>query len=63
MSNFEQYQRVYIIKPDDRVKYSKIDEAYVVDFTDEGDAIVEFRYQFMKHLKVFKDEELKAYVR
>lgn len=63
MSKFEKFERVYITKGKRGSKYHKVDEAYVVNFDDDGNPIVEYNLAFMIHIEVFKDEELKPYVR
>ena len=57
MSAFDKYQRVKIL----REGLQRVDEAYVVEFDDNGSPIVEYNHKFLKHMAVFKDEELEAY--
>lgn len=65
MSKFNQYTRVRIVKgrPDLRIPDKKCRdiEAWVVEFDDSGNPIVEYNFQFMKNMAVFKDEELESY--
>lgn len=59
MSIFDKNQRVRIIRPG----LERVDEAYVVEFDDDGSPIVEYNWKFIRHMQVFKDEELEEYVR
>ena len=65
MSKFQQYQRVRIVKarPDLRIPLKKCRdiEAWVVDFDDDGNPILEYNFQMLKHMAVFKDAELESY--
>lgn len=60
-SQYEEGDKVEIVRPDDRIKYSRIEYAFVIGHTDEGQPVVEFNFKLAKHIDVFKDEELKPY--
>lgn len=51
--------KVRILKPDSKIKYSRIEQAEVVGFTKDRRVIVEYRYQFVNHTDVFDPTELR----
>ena len=56
---FFEGERVKILKPDERIKYSRVEYGYVVKIDEEkGKVLVEFNYKFIKNLEWFTYEEL-----
>jgi uncharacterized membrane protein len=63
MSCFVKGDKVRFVKQPESmiIPVSRLEEAYVIDFSDAGDPIVEFKYKFLKHMTVVDEGDINAY--